>query len=571
MKRLLIGIYTIFSFNVCYADKFRLADKEPRFVQTTEQAISLLISDITSVNEYDRKFQRYVWIPEPSYENIAAVNYTVNLACSRSSMIIRPTMINGGQLLRWDLRKLAPEQDQLENIIRTWEKFQFEPYFHITRGPGDFLPTNAFQIESAIDDPLGTIRFKIGNELWFKDKSGNFYLFENGKWIDKNKPFGEIKEKISAYGAHCGIEQSVLMQGLMHTNASIVRYDYFISKALSALDGGLYYEFAGIERNPGGGKTSQQAFLESLGADEKVVQQLRSDQRVAMFRSNVTGKPRMIEVFQGSGIKPGAGTGLITITYDLADENIDQSSDPIRNLLQFKDDAREVIAEKQNGLHIFALFANDGSLQDAAPDNIVKDHTVPAPHTGRVQSAISCIRCHGPFDGLQPFQNDVKKMMNGLLDIYGDNNSKRTVPETLERLAGLYSGDLTKPMNRSKDDYNSAVFSATLGMNVPIVSSTVSDIYAEYNYKLVDAEVACRELGFDVPGKDAVKLFSSLIPMLPPDEIGIRPEDPIVAALKAGLKINRYQWEQIYADVAIRSYNISKKNREIKKFDLINR
>lgn len=571
MFKLVLAILSILLISSnTHGGKFDLVDKGLSGLSTPEDAVSMVVADISTISETDRIFYRYIWIPQPEYSKIAAVNYTVNIACSKSVVIVKPEVLFGGELLRWDLRKLAPEPKQTEKLMEIWENFQFEPYFHITKDSKDALPTNAVAIPSAVGDPINTIRFKIENDLWFKFPDGTFYLWNGVSWKKQSNPFPNISGKLSTYGSHCGLEQSVMMQGLMRTNASIVRYDYFITKALSTLDGGLYYKFAGIEKNPGNGKTAQQAFLESLGADETTIQQLRSDQRVAMFRSNVTGKPRRIEAFQGSGVRPGSGTGLITITYDPADQNVDQSADPIRNLLDLKDDAREVIAEKPNGLHIFALFAGDGSLQDSAPDNIVKDHIVPAPHTARLQSAISCIRCHGPFDGLQPFENDVKKMVMGSLDIFGDTKSSKSIPETLDRLAGLYAGDLTKPINRSKDDYSAAVFIATNGMSIPAVSAAVSEIYADYNYKLIDASAACRELGFDVAESKATKLLSTIVPPMQRDELGISPEDPIIAALKVGLKINRYQWEQIYPDIALRSKSVIKQHNTTKKFDFLN-
>jgi hypothetical protein len=565
--RILVLLLSVAVTDVASADKFKLVHSDISNIATPELAVSMLIADVSALPEEDRLHQRYIWIPVPTPAKIAAVNYTVNIACSQSVMIVKPTVIGGGQLLRWDLRRLAPDPADMNRLMGLWEQFQFEPYFHITKNQRDALPVNAVAVPPRHGDPIGTIRFKIGDELWFKFPNGKLFIRSGNVWVKSDNPFLKINSKISTYGSHCGIQQSVLLQGLMHTNASVVRYDYFITKALSTLDGGLYYDFVGIERNPVG-KTAQDAFLESLGANEEVIRKLRSDQRVAMFRSNVTGKPRRIDTFQGSGIRPGSGTGLITITYDLADENVDPATDPIRNLLDFKDDAREVIAERPNGLHIFALFAGDGSLQDSAPDNIVKDHTIPAPHTARLQSAISCIRCHGPHDGLQPFDNDVQKMLSGLLDVFGDNKSKGTIPDTLDRLAGLYAGDLAKPINRSKDDYSDAVFKATDGMTVSAISSAVSDIYADYNYKLVDAVKACEELGFDVPESQSIALIAELLPPLQQDEIGISPEDPVIGALKAGLKVNRYQWEQVYGDAALRSKHAVISNIRDSKFSI---
>lgn len=520
-------------------------------------AVALAVGDLGKLSRDSQPFQRYIWIPNPSKAKIGAISYAMNLSCSRSSVIIKPTILGNGQLLRWDLRTLAPRDNDIAEMIALWEEFQFEPYFHIIKTAADALPTNAVAVKPDVADPPGSIRFKIDDQLWFRSPSKTYFLWDGNNWIVTEPTFRFSNQKVSTYGSHCGIEQSVILQGLTQSNAAIVRYDYFITKALSTVDG-MYYKFAGISANPKNGKTAQSAFLASVGASETLVASLRSDQRAAMFRSNVTGKPRRIDAFQGVGVRPGSGTGLITITHDVDDDNVDPRSDPIRNLIDFKDDAREVIAEKPNGLHIFALFDGNGRLQLYAPDSVVKDHTVPVPHTARLQPAISCIRCHGPHDGYQPFSNDVQKMLSGLLDVFGDLNSSQTIPDTLDRLAGLYAGDLGRPLRRGRDDYSSAVFLATNGMDVPSTSAAVANIYGNYNYQLVDATTACFELGYQVPHSQAVGYLNQLLPPLQQDAVGISPEDPIIGALKAGLEVNRYQWEQVYADAAFRSLQTRK-------------
>lgn len=515
-------------------------------------AVSMAVADLGGIPAADQPFQRYIWIPSPNKQRIGAVCYAVNLSVSQASTIIKPKVLNKSHMLRFDLRVLAPQESQLAKMLVLWERLGNDPYFHINATANDALPTDAIVIKSDLTDPAGSIRFKAGGKLWFKTNEGLFFLWNGTQWISDQSIIVNNPKKVSTYGAHCGLEQSVLLQGLTKSNAAVVRYDYFIAKVLTTLDDGLYYDFVGIVANPGGGKTSQEAFFASLGVDEKIIENLRSDQRAAMFRSNVTGKPRRIDAFQGPNVRPGVGSGLITVTRDMADENIGPNGDPFRNLLVLKDDAREVIAERPNGMHIFALFDGKGNLQRAAPDNVVKDHSVPAPHTARLQPSISCIRCHGPNQGFQPFRNEVQVMRNGLLDIFDDLQSRKAIPETLDRLAGLYAGDLTKAINRGRDDYADAVFITTEGMSVSEVSAAVSTIYGNYYYDMIDAQVALRELGFDVPKEHSVTYLNQFVPPLQRDVLGISPEDPIIGALKSGLSINRSQWEQIYADMAFR-------------------
>lgn len=535
---------------------------EMKYGPSPADAITYALADLSQMPKVDQPFQRYIWIPDGDPQKIAVMKYVMNLAVSKASVLVSPTVVAEGKLLRWDMRALAPRDGQYATLYTLWEELAYEPYFHIVKTTAESLPTNAVQIESRQDDPPGSLRFKIGDQLFYKSPGNEFFILQNNRWVRRQL---EIKvDRVATYGAHVGLEQGVMLQGLSQSNACVVRYDFFLVKALSTVDGGMYYRFAGIERNPKEG-TAQDAFLKSLGASEALVQALRSDQRAAMFRSNVTGKPRRIDAFYGVGVRPGSGTGLITMTHDMIDNDINPRSDPIRNLLNLNDQAREVIAERPNGLHIFALFDGQGALQDEVPPNIARDHTIPSPHTARLQAAIGCIRCHGPDEGLKPFNNEVQTMLAGLLDVFGDVSSRDQIPDQLDRLAGLYAGDLTKPVRRARNDYSDAVFRVTGGMTVPQVSARVSDIYGDYVYRQIGAFEACYELGYLVPKDRATYYLNQILPPLPQDVVGVSPEDPIIGALKAGLRVNRYQWEQVYPDAAFRALQTRKAQENIQQ------
>lgn len=521
------------------------AVKEITVAPKPADAINMALADINNIPVADRPFQRYVWIPDGGKDKFSQVGFTLNCAVSQSANIIMPVLTADGKLVRVDLRPLAADDTYLVKLLGLWEKLSAEPYFHVNAKESEVVP-----VPSIVGDPPGTSRLLINGTLHFRQSNGLLFAFTDGAWV--NKRVSQNGKDVSAFGSHVDINQAVMLQGLTQSNAPIVRYDWFIVKVLSSLDGGLYYDFINIERNPKG-KSAQEAWLESLGLSEKFINNLRSDQRAAIFRSNVTGRPRRIDVFQGSYVRPSSGSGLVTITHDIGEGDVGADTDPIRNLLELKDKAREVIAERRNGMHIFLLFDNKGNLQNSAPDDVVRDHTIPSPHPARVQSAIGCIRCHGPFDGLQPFNNDVQKMLKGYLNIFDDFASKESVPQTLERLAGLYTGDLQKVIRRGRDDYSDAVFLATGGLTVPTVSEGISTTYGNYFFDLVDAQKACLELGYSVPKEKAIQYLNMLIPPLGIDETGIRPEDPIIGALKAGLSVNRFQWELVYADAAFRS------------------
>lgn len=538
-----------------------------KLAPTPADAVAYAVADIVNVPQEDQPYQRYVWVPTGDKKLVGAVNYTLNLAWSRATSLVSPQTVAGGRLIRIDLRALAPRFDSdgndFKEIYKLWEKLSFEPYFHIVRTTDDILPTNAKLIKSAADDLPGSVRFMIDDQTWYKSPAGRTYYLTESGWLAK-KLDTDKKENVVVAGAHVGLEQHVILQGLTRSNAPVVRHDFFLFKSLQTLNGGIYYDLLGIERNPKG-TTAQKAFFKKFGVDEETIEKLRSDQRVAMFKSRVTGRPRRVDFFRSVGVRPEVGTGLATITFDIAEDDLGADADPIRNLLNFKDKAREVILERANGTHAFALFNNKEELQDSAPDNVVKDHTIPAPYPARLQPAIGCIRCHGPSDGWQPVTNEVKLMLSSQLNVFDDLSvKKKSIPDTLDRLAGLYSGDLSKSLRRARDDYSDVVYRVTNGQTVPQAASTIAGVFLDYAYTDVDALIACRELGYEVPSEKAVSYLNALVPPLHKDILGIAPEDPHVAALKLGLKIHRYQWEAIYADVAFRAMQTRKALNKVK-------
>lgn len=532
------------------------------------QAVTYALADAVGLPETDRPYCRWMWIPDGSRDGQTAVQFSLNVV-SRASRVIRGTVTANGFIVRVDLRDLAPRDGQVNEILTLWDRMAAgDPYFYVRTKLESALPANAKAVPSKAGDPPGSNRFDVDGDLFFRDSNGAVHRFAGGAWVRQSQPANSsvvdavksgtgnglallgtqkqgVSSTVSAFGGHVDLRQAVMLQGLTSSATPICRYDRACVLMLTTLDGGLYYEFAGI-------KGDQAQVLQDLGADPALSEKLRSDQRAAVARSEVAGnKPRRIDVIHGAG----GTTGFVAITHDITDETNEAAAHPILNLLDFKDDARELIGERSNGFHAFALFDGQGALQRAVPDNVARDHTIPAPHTARLQPAIACIRCHGVDGGLRTFRNDVQAALKGDLDVFGDFSSKADTSDVIDRLVGLYEGDLAKQLTRARDDYADAIFRATGGVQSKAASAIVGDLENTYVRGAITPAVACRELGYLTADEThAIELLRQLLPPAAEFEVGgVRLEDPRIGFLREGIPINRKDFENVYLDCALRA------------------
>ena len=161
--------------------------------------------------------------------------------------------------------------------------------------------------------------------------------------------------------------------------------DVFLQFSLSVLDGGEYYNLADVPK-------TKAEFLKSIGANEGLSEELLAARRAGMIESQVTGKPRVVQITNSL-------LGDLWTTFDIADNKVGVKNHPIYSLGDFIHDAEEIIWTRSNGMFGYVLFSADGIRQDDVPPEIAHDHTRPAPHTSRLESAISCIACHGYHPG----------------------------------------------------------------------------------------------------------------------------------------------------------------------------
>lgn len=539
-------------------------------------AATLALQDAQSLNPYERPFIRYLFVRDGKFKN---ANIALNVISRAGGEPVKAVPLADGRLLRVYAKHYArfrPNSEDAHNrdindFLRVWEELKYDPAFAllVTKDNAKFagqkaVTTRKIKKKRVVDCPR--------------------YRAENGRLRDWKWEEYEVKEqkefdvlRLNPDYLDPALSQ---LQKLLYTEAPIVHDGYFQARALHTVKndgdkkdrvfatvwGGLYYEFRGIKRanaeQRAKGITDEDLFYRQFGIDdvEKLFDQMPSDKRAVLWKSEVTGKKRRVDFFNTSSGGAWDMMGIGSVTHDLNDKDIDVATNPIMNLLKFRDSAREAIFVSPNGMHAYAIFDGQGKLLDEADINAVTDRTVPAPHTPKLQCALSCMSCHEASgnDGWIDVKNDVKTMLGNRMDpltgrpmprvdIVADLGAKDQIG-AINRIAGLYTGDFRKGIMRGRNDYAETILKASgpQGDNqLNIVKTAVGAVVEQtrtYVYGRggngVDARQALWELGVD-PGDDPVKTLEA---MLPPEPFagGLPPvEDPRVAALKMGLAIPR--------------------------------
>ncbi|MCE9604584.1 MAG: hypothetical protein K8U03_06720 [Planctomycetia bacterium] len=326
------------------------------------------------------------------------------------------------------------------------------------------------------------------------------------------KSIAPVVKTVFTDGGWIDLHSAARLRELSQSGGAVLRGDYFLVKATTTLDDGVYYELAGIADD-------EATFFKSLGLDIEQIDRLKADEGANVIRSLVTFKPRRIVRRQGP-------LGGAWHTYDTAAATPER--DPIRNPFSFVYDAGEHIVAKRNGLHLYALFDAQGKRQAAVPDVIAKDSS-DGHGSGIVVPMISCVRCHIE-GGLRPIVNDQRRLLDAGVELFVER------PKDAQRLASFYLSDLEKKLTRDREDLATATAAATGGMTPIAVSAGLARIVRAFQDELLDASSAALELGVS---KDTVVAAFRVS------------HDPILLAIAAGIGVSRKQWEASFGEGAL--------------------
>lgn len=526
---------------------------------TPRDAVRLAIEDCTRLSAFDQKFTRYFWLPEGTDAERAALQYTLNAAVSNAQSLVygRPVTAN---LVAIDLRTVLPESADFSRVFQVLEEY-VDPYFHVTQRVQVFQAGQFVVVVSKVAVlQSGT---KVIGELE-KGRLGKVDA-QNGAWvkilIDGREGWVQVKDvALVTFGLHVmprpeldgeKIVNAELLADLTQSRCPVFTFPLFQSLALSTIDGGLYYKLIGVD----GLKLADA--LATFNVDRNDLRNATATNRAAVFASRVTSRPRAGAFGFASGVRPTDGTGLWTITEDIAEKDDAAANDPIDNLAGAVFTGGEGIFQRSNGFLAGLAWNAKDELLDEVPPDIARDNRAPAPFHGRIQGWVTCFRCHGDT-GYQDFGNDVAAIGRAGGVIFDDLTAKPGKEQAvLDQLRAQYQGDLTRPLNEARRAHAAVVFKAT-GKPYEEVYSAVVGGYEGYENTYLTPQLALRWMGFDVKEPDAVKAFNEIIPPLPA-VFGVSPEDSAILGLRAYsaerqsplIWVRRF--ERIYPDLALRS------------------
>ena len=266
------------------------------FTATPVWAARAALADLQSLPPVQQPVTRYVWLRNGTPDELALMSFAVNSTLSRVNIGMLPgdhgamTILHGGRLVRLDLSLIATEPAELANLITTWERLaDVETDFTVTVREDRIVDVN----------PPVLHQGKL-----FKRQHRTFTI---------QGPAAHVADEIAAMGM---LMNPVPPEIGLPVAVPIIESREFIETALTTLEGGLYYEFRGIDA-----KWTLKEYLASRGASEEQVAQLESLEKAVKLTSKITGKERMVSLFRGAGVRASTGGGLVSLTYDPFDED----------------------------------------------------------------------------------------------------------------------------------------------------------------------------------------------------------------------------------------------------------
>jgi hypothetical protein len=581
-------------------------------VSTPADAVALALKDACERQEDgdDPRSTRYVWVPdwiEPT-SGFQQVAHVVNSTITRTSNLVQPRLVTDEQttLIAIDLDQYAANEKQVPELLKLYDRLaERDSWFNqevIVSGD------TVLEVQREFTPGL-LIEIKLDNGTWaqatFKSRKGSKLLCEfKGKpcemaesdvrLIAAPEPVLQVAKRTFTAQAHLNPEGTELFT-LLHADAPLMRLDEWVAFTFSTVNGGLYYELAGVEPSladtvakfagfEAARKVLRQAEVlrlaeelqrkegakRSLLAIAAELDQELAKSRAIMNESLVTGRQRSFLFIAGSALAPTEGMQLVSVTYDVGEDNTATAGDPQRNLTVYERyNGGEAIMALPNGELLYLVFDANDKIIATVPDNVAHDYQARRVRgnvaTSRVFSGTGCANCHDANErlwGYQPVTNDVAVTLRSISQVLGDRAKRGTVsPDKLQELQRLTSAfgrtddvQLLELLDRARLGYQRAVGTATGAKSSREVIQGLADAHWGYWYDAVWPEHAAADVaGQWLTRKEAQAWLLRNVDPEPDAHLhDLLREDIVVDRLKRGLSITPAQWRAIAGNVTER-------------------
>lgn len=549
---------------------------------------------------------RYVRIPdwvEPRNGH-ARVALIANSTINRTPNLIAPDVIADGKLARIDIAKYVSSQEQLADVIQRYEKLaRFDSHFNrpihdLSSPPEKTAPPLREGMNAEVNVNGGWQRGKFVRE----DGPSVLVAVAGTTWRVPRASYRSLQpeprsEPPRASGGKFTAERYLGTVGqelfeLTQSNVPIMDLDEWVAFTFSTVNGGQYYELAGVEESlantvarfagaDAATKVLRRAAAlreaEKIQRDEggkRSIYQIAAEldpelgtSRAVMNESVVTSRPRMFLFVNGSAIPPTNGIQIVAVTYDIGEATFDPDFDATRNTeFHEKYDGGEAILRMPNGMLLYLVFDANDKIIPSVPDPVTHNYEARKVRgnvsSARVFSGAACALCHEATPrnwGWQPVVNDVYDDLRGVTLLLGSRKNKSLNDEKLrelQRLASAYGADpyqLNRMLDGARVAYQEDVHRLTGIDNSRDVVRGIADSYWGYFYDAVTPEVAALQLGQVLDQKSAQAfLIREVEPEKQVDLLDTLLEDRVVARLKEARPITPVQWRTVFPFVAER-------------------
>jgi hypothetical protein len=297
-----------------------------------------------------------------------------------------------------------------------------------------------------------------------------------------------------------------------------------------------YHELLGLD--------DTEASAKKLAAvDEKLSDKVGSKLRGAVLFSEVAHHNRLLE---RTPSQHRSGRGSYWESYDFK-TSVDLQ-DVLKDTLNDKPDAKEVIFTLPNGLNGYFVVDGNGKRLDKADGDVANNKRSKFRDT-QVRAAYHCMACHFADRGYIPVDDEVralsKKTITLVVDAYDKSRSKaeRSRSEKIRRL--YLEDDINDLLALDQLVLDVALRKVTTGLKTDEAGKLIADTIYEYTELPVNIATLARELGYS---SEAVE-----------KAVRVGGVDPVFVSIAAGRLGRRDQVERGFNQIATLLYKAATK------------